>query len=209
MKKITNYIKENKKTLILLSIPLTLFLLLSYAVFSNMIYDFDMWIHSFVLNIRSDSLTSILLFITDMASAKFLIILSVLLLIFYKKKKYSLYICINLGCAFLTNEIFKNIFIRERPLNINLIEETGFSYPSGHSMVCLSYYGFIAYLLYINSKSKILKSIIILSLVIITLVVGFSRIYLGVHYFTDVIAGFLLSIIYLIIYIKIMKIEKK
>ena len=85
MKKITNYIKENKKTLILLSIPLTLFLLLSYAVFSNMIYDFDMWIHSFVLNIRSDSLTSILLFITDMASAKFLIILSVLLLIFYNK----------------------------------------------------------------------------------------------------------------------------
>ena len=115
----------------------------------------------------------------------------------------------NLTCAFLTNEITKSIFTRSRPIGINLIDETGFSYPSGHSMVSLSFYGFITYLLLKNCKNNLIKTIIIISSIILISLVGFSRIYLGVHYLSDVIGGFLLATIYLNLYINIIKLEKK
>ena len=146
---------------------------------------------------------------TNIGSATFLIILSIILLLFVKKKKIPVYILINLICSFLTNEIAKNIFSRSRPIGINLVDETGLSYPSGHSMVSLAYYGFIAYLLYKKTNNKLTKTIIWISLLLLITIIGFSRIYLGVHYLTDVIGGFLLAIIYLTIYIKIIKLEKK
>ena len=116
---------------------------------------------------------------------------------------------INLTCAFLTNETAKNIFERSRPIGINLIEETGLSFPSGHSMVGLAFYGFIIYLIYKLISNKRKKQLFTIILSIIILLIGFSRIYLGVHYFTDVIGGFLLGIIYLTIYINIIKIESR
>ena len=90
-----------------------------------------------------------------------------------------------------------------------MVDETGLSYPSGHSMVSLAYYGFIAYLLYKRTTSKLIKTIIWIILTILISIIGFSRIYLGVHYLTDVIGGFLLAIIYLTIYIKTIQLEKK
>lgn len=209
MKKIKNYIKENKITTIILIILILLFTIFSYLVFNDKIINIDTSLHSFVLNIRNNNLTPIFLFITNLADAIFLIIVSVILLIIIKKKKIPVYIIINLTCSFLTNEIAKNIFVRSRPIGINLIDETGLSYPSGHSMVSLAYYGFIAYLLYINTKNKIIKTAIVLITSLIALSIGFSRIYLGVHYSSDVIGGFLLASIYLIIYIKCIKLEKK
>lgn len=209
MKKTIKYIKENQKTIILLSITSLLFILLSYFVLNNQTSYIDSLVHSYILNIRNHNLTIILKTITNLGGANFLIVLSVILLIIIKKKKIPLYISINLICAFLTNEIAKNIFTRSRPIGINLIDETGLSYPSGHSMVSLSYYGFIAYLLYKNSKNKITKSIIVTTLFLTIILIGFSRIYLGVHYLSDIIGGFLLSIIYLTIYIKSIKLEKK
>ena len=126
-----------------------------------------------------------------------------------KNKKISLYILINLVCSFILNETFKSIFLRTRPVGINLIEASGYSYPSGHSMVALSFYGFIGYLLYKKYNNKNIKTFLITSTIFLILVVGFSRIYLGVHYLTDVIAGFILGLIYLPLYIKIIKLEKK
>ena len=76
-------------------------------------------------------------------------------------------------------------------------------------MVSMAYYGFIAYLIYKKQTNKLIKTIIIISLLLTILLVGFSRIYLGVHYLSDVIGGFLLSIVYLMIFIKYSKIEKK
>ena len=126
-----------------------------------------------------------------------------------KNKKIPLYISLNLVCSFISNQIAKLIFLRPRPTGINLIEESGFSYPSGHAMVSMAYFGFIAYLLYKKLKNKLTKSILIITLILTILLIGFSRIYLGVHYLSDVIGGFLLSIVYLMIFIKIINIEQK
>lgn len=129
-----------------------------------------------------------------------------------KNKNYFKYIFINLVSIVLLNQCLKFIFQRARP-ELNLINETGYSFPSGHAMVSMGFYGFIIYLLLtskISKKYKIISTVILESLIIM---IGFSRIYLGVHYFTDVIVGFIISIIYLIIYIDIVKIgdtdEKK
>lgn len=209
MKKTKKFIKNNLKTIILVTITTLLFILLSYAVSSNKTNYIDALIHSYLIDIRNNNLTSILLFITNLGGATFLIILSTILFIIIKKKKIPLYIFMNLTCAFLTNEITKSIFTKSRPIGINLIDETGFSYPSGHSMVSLSFYGFITYLLLKNCKNNLIKTIIIISSIILISLVGFSRIYLGVHYLSDVIGGFLLATIYLNLYINIIKLEKK
>lgn len=208
MKKTFNYIKENKKKIILITSAI-LFTIITYFIFSDKINNLDTLVHSYILGIRNKNLTSILLTITNISSAYALIVLSILLLIIIKEKKIPLLITLNLICSYALNAFAKVIFTRPRPTGINLIEESGFSYPSGHSMVSMAYYGFIAYLIYKRQKNKLIKTIIIVSLLLTILLVGFSRIYLGVHYLSDVIGGFLLSIVYLMIFIKYSKIEKK
>ncbi len=77
----------------------------------------------------------------------------------------------------------------------------GYSFPSGHSMVNMAFYGFIMYLMYHYVKNKYLKIFGILFLSLLVVAIGISRIYLGVHYTSDVLAGFLIAISYLVIYI--------
>ena len=209
MKNIKKYLKKNKKEIIIISLTTLLFIILSLLVITNKTTKFDTLIHSYILNIRTTSLTKILTIITNLAGASFLLALSILLFIFMKNKKIPLYMFFNLIFAFFINEIAKSIFLRSRPIGINLIDENGLSFPSGHSMVGLSFYGFIIYLLIKKMKNQRLKYIYITLLSILIITIGFSRIYLGVHYFTDIIGGFLLAIIYLYIYLKFVNLEKK
>ena len=103
----------------------------------------------------------------------------------------------------MLNQTAKYLFARTRPEDINLVIETGFSFPSGHSMVSLAFYGFFVYLLYHKKWSKKKRLMACIPLIILTLLVGISRIYLGVHYASDVLAGFALAMAYLIIFIKL------
>lgn len=131
-----------------------------------------------------------------------MIIITVLSLPLLKNKKQTLFIAINLISSAAINTGLKMIFHRQRPLDM-LINETGYSYPSGHSFVSIVFYGFIIYLI-INSKIEKKKKYIItglLSLLILT--IGTSRIYLGVHYPSDVLGGFAGGLLYLLIFIKI------
>lgn len=205
-KQIITYIKDNRKNIIIIT-SLILFVFITYAIFNNKITQIDQMVHSHILNMRNDTLTNTLIVITNISSAYSLIVISILLLAVIKNKKIPLLICLNLVSAYLINATAKIIFTRPRPIGINLIEESGFSYPSGHAMISMSYFGFIAYLIYKNSKNKFNKSILIITLILTILTIGFSRIYLGVHYLSDVIGGFLLSIIYLTIYIKNINLE--
>lgn len=194
---------NKKQNIITLSIALILFIILTIIVSINKIPSFDTQIQSFFLNIRNDNLTKIITFITNIGSASSLITLSLLILINIKNKKYSISIIINLISVFLISQLAKIIITRPRPIEINLIEASGYSYPSGHTMVSMAYFGFLAYLASIHIKNKILKNITITILIIIPTLIGLSRIYLGVHYPSDVLAGILLSIIYLTIFINL------
>ena len=96
--------------------------------------------------------------------------------------------------------MLKFILQRPRPTEYRIINETGYSFPSGHSMVSMAFYGFLIYLIYKNVKNKYLKVTLISILAILTVSIGISRIYLGVHYTSDVLAGFLISLSYLVLY---------
>lgn len=146
--------------------------------------------------------------ITNISGSYALIVFTTLFIILIKKKKYPLAITINLIAVFITSQLAKAIVERDRPLDM-LVSAPGYSYPSGHSMVGLAYFSFLSYLVIKYIPNKIVKIILPIVFTITILLVGFSRIYLGVHYLSDVLAGFLLGAIYLIIFINIYPLEEQ
>ena len=127
--------------------------------------------------------------------------MTVLLFILINNKKIGLSIFSNLVIITVLNQLLKRILQRPRPTEFRIIEETGYSFPSGHSMVSMAFYGYLIYLIYKYVKNKYLKWISIVLLSILICSIGISRIYLGVHYTSDVLGGFLVSISYLILFI--------
>ena len=149
----------------------------------------------------SNRMTPIAKGITQFGGVVGLITLAIILTITIKNNKTRLLIWINLGLSALLNQILKNIVQRPRPTEFRIINESGYSFPSGHSMVSAAFYGFLIYLIYKNIKNKYLKWGLITTLSLLIILIGTSRIYLGVHYTSDVLAGVLISISYLIIFI--------
>ena len=154
----------------------------------------------------SDFTTPIAKTITNFGGAYWIIGVSICLLFFIKNKKIGISVCLNLILVTLLNYILKQILQRPRPIEYRIIDESGYSLPSGHSMVSMAFYGYLIYLIYKYINNKYLKWSIITLLSLLIISIGISRIYLGVHYTSDVIAGFLVAISYLIVYINFINI---
>ena len=203
MKKILKLTKDNYKWIIL-SICLILFLALAEDVFNKEIMQEDIIGYNFVKTyLIKKEITPIMKLITFFGGATCLIGLTIILFITIKNKKIGLLIGINLVTITILNQIFKFILQRPRPTENRIINENGYSFPSGHSMISMAFYGFLIYLIYKYVKNKKLKYISITLISVLIIFIGISRIYLGVHYTSDVLAGFLFSISYLIIYVLI------
>ena len=153
----------------------------------------------------SDFVTPIAKFITNFGGAIFLSIATVMLFLLIKNKKIGLSIISNIVIITVLNQLLKRILQRPRPTEFRIVEEKGYSFPSGHSMVSMAFYGYLIYLIYRYIKNKYVKWTLITILSILICLIGISRIYLGVHYTSDVLGGFLLSISYLVIYISSIK----
>lgn len=194
-------IKRNLKWLILL-ICLVGFLKLAEDVFSKEILQADIvgydLISSFLI---SDFATPIAKLITNFGGALVLIGTTVILVISIKNRRIGLSIIINLGIVTGLNIALKQIVQRPRPTEYRIVNETGYSFPSGHSMVSMAFYGFLIYLIYKYVKNQYLKIGLITFLSILIISIGISRIYLGVHYTSDVMAGFCISVSYLVLYV--------
>ena len=201
--KIKRFIVKNLKWIILF-ICLIGFLALAEDVFNKEIMNGDIIGYKFISTyLISDFATPIAKFITNFGGAIFLIGIAVILFIVIKNKKIGISIITNLGIITILNQLLKRILQRPRPEEFRIINESGYSFPSGHSMVSMAFYGYLIYLIYKYVKNKYLKWFLITILGILIVNIGISRIYLGVHYTSDVLAGFLISISYLIVYISI------
>lgn len=203
MKKVVRFIKKNYIYIIFV-ICMILFLSLVEDVYEKELINIDVLAYEFFIErIRTTTLTSFMTFMTQFGSATILIILVFILFLLIKDKKISLCIAGNLILITLINRVLKFIVQRPRPNGYNLITESGYSFPSGHSMVSVAFYGFLIYLIYKYVENKKLKYISYVLLTVLVLLIGISRIYLGVHYASDVIAGTIISIVYLIIFVKV------
>ena len=199
--KVKDFIVKNLKWIILF-ICLVGFLAIAEDVFHKEIMTKDIIGYKLVSTfLISDFATPIAKFITNFGGAIFLIIATIILFILIKNKKIGFSIISNLVIVTILNQLLKNILQRPRPNEFRIIEETGYSFPSGHSMVSMAFYGYLIYLIYRYVKNKYLKWNLIVLLSILICTIGISRIYLGVHYTSDVLGGFLISISYLVIYI--------
>ncbi len=202
IKKLYNIIKQRKRWIVLF-IALVLFFIILQSMFFDRIIKFDTNIYKLISKTISPIITIFLKLVTNLGGAIGIISITIALLITMKNKHYRICIVINLFIITLINQILKFIIQRPRPEEFRIIEESGYSFPSGHSMVSMAFYGLLIYIVYKEVKNKYIKNILSITLVGLILLIGFSRIYLGVHYASDVFAGFLLSISYLIIYTKI------
>ncbi len=144
-------------------------------------------------NGRNSFWTGFFKVITHAGSVYFLILVVILLFMITRKKYYGFIGIICLIGAGAVNTVVKYIIRRDRPLDVALISEMGYSFPSGHSMLSMAVFGLIIYFVIKYSKNLAFKITMTSILSILILLIGLSRVYLGVHYFSDVLAGWLLG----------------
>lgn len=195
---------KNKLSLIIAIICMSIFSFILVNVLNQNILAFDNAIYNWMNeNIINPTNTPIVIFLTNFGAPIFFIIITLILIITLWKSKKGLMIALNLINIYVLNRILKYTIQRERPpMENRLVEESSFSFPSGHAMVGTAFYAFLIYLIYKDVKNKYIKAILIvlLSFIICSLVI--TRVYLGVHYASDVLGGFFIAIAYLIIFIK-------
>ena len=201
MKRETKDFLKKKYYWIIFAICVASLIGLTIATKTNSTTAFDNAVYSAVSKHISDGLTFFAKTVSNLADTYWLVGLSLMILLLGKNKRTGMAVFTNLSVAFLTNHTLKYIIQRPRPSVLRLAEEKGYSFPSGHSMVGMAFYGFLIYLVYKKVKNKGLKWSLITIMSLLVLTVGISRVYLGVHYITDVMAGFILGIAYLILFI--------
>ena len=171
------------------------FLLIKYKINGNFLV--DDYLINFSTKIRSKGLTRFLKMVTHFGSILTIAILSAILFLMSKNKVVKIFAIINVGFVSVFCLIVKHIAQRPRPEGIALIEETGFSFPSAHTMGSVVFYGFMIFLICRYFKVKPLKIILSVILALVALLIGYTRIYLGVHFASDVMAGIMAGIAYL------------
>lgn len=198
---------KNRNLLIIL---IVLFIINLTLVVTGITMNIDSNISLFFSQNIYEVLTVPFKFISFICSPKVMIILNIILFIYILiKKKYQLSIIIVSSLTSVTiNNLIKIIVRRDRPNYLRLVEETSFSFPSGHTMIATLFFGSVIYL--INKNNVKHKKLITILLSTFIFLVGVSRIYLGVHYLSDVLAGFMAGLILLLLIIIIYeRIEQK
>lgn len=200
---------EKRSKIIILSLMLITFFILGLMVKgSSEGILFDMKIMEYVHNETNPIILAFMKFISFIGSERFLFPAATMVIAYtlVKKNYYlsKLLLLSTLG-SYLLNYSLKQIFQRTRPLKYFLVEQGGFSFPSGHSMVTMTLYSTIAFLLAKKAESKEKKRTIHIAAFVIICLMGISRIYLGVHWPTDVIGGYLAGYLFYYLSVNLVK----
>ena len=195
--------RENIKTLVLLAAALVFVWLLG-EVASGEIMRLDTLAYElFVERLRSDALTPFMEAFTSLASVVVLAVLAAVIAALAPGKAPGWCVAVNLVCVVLLNTVLKVIVQRPRPDGFRLISETGYSFPSGHSMVSMAFFGLLIWMVWRYHRKDAMRVVWCVVFGVVIAMVGISRIYLGVHYASDVLAGFCVSLVWLIFYTRI------
>ncbi|WP_238402992.1 phosphatase PAP2 family protein [Paenibacillus mesophilus] len=164
---------------------------------ANKIAAFDSRLIAFIQGLENEPLTNVMKFFTWIGTGLPVAVISLIAAIFLytvlgHRRELVLLMIVVVGTGLL-NYTLKVWFHRDRPTIYRIAEANGFSFPSGHSMLAFSLYGIIAYLLWKHIPRKAGRIALIVASTSFILMIGISRIYLGVHYPSDVIGGYLAS----------------
>ena len=193
-----------KRNLILSLLFGILFIVVMVMVILGMTDSFDQMVYHFVISFRSSFLDSYFITITKLGNTS-IVILVILAFVLATRNRYGLFLAISAIDAFILTTLIKLGVQRARPEELKLIAQGGYSFPSGHTMMAICVYGYLFYLAMTQIKNKVLKYVVSIVLLLVILSIGVSRIYVGVHFASDVLGGYLLSLCYLFLFVEVTK----
>lgn len=199
-------------TAIVVVFGIKFFVKLTKNLHTDILSDFDTNVSDYITSFRTDFLTSYFKIVTDIGDTfgylAALLICAILFNLFFKNWKYVLQLLSVLTLALSSNLILKQLINRQRPTLEHLVTVKTLSYPSGHAMTAMAFYGFLIYLIVTFKISKVLKFGLITVFSILILSIGISRIYLGVHFPSDIVGGFVAGFIWVVFCILILNLFK-
>ncbi|MEP6595067.1 MAG: phosphatase PAP2 family protein [Ginsengibacter sp.] len=224
LKKVRTRIREIFAAVTLLSVELIIllaifggalvvFIGITEMVFKDNKSDFDLQAFKILSGSVSDINTDVMQFFTFLGTHIFLIPANILLVAYFlfikRHRWYSIKIPVVALSSLVLMFSLKYLFRRSRPLTPLLEQARGYSFPSGHALISFTFYGLLIYLAWRNVKNIWFKWLTIVALALLIFVIGLSRVYLRVHYASDVIAGYCVGCMWLLLSLWILgKIEK-
>jgi undecaprenyl-diphosphatase len=169
----------------------------------------DMLIFDKIKPLANTVNSKIMLFITFLGKHQFLIPANLFLILYFSIVKKQTWFSIRVITIAISSLVLmlllKQLFQRKRPLSPLLKAAKGLSFPSGHAIMAVTFYGLIIYILQHSISIDWLKWLITILVVVLIIMIGFSRVYLRVHYASDVMAGFIIGLLWLIISLAVLK----
>lgn len=188
--------------LLIVVFGINIFIELTRALKSTMVTSFDQKITEYIISFRSPELNVFFQYLTEVGDFYgYLVLTAVFTIVFFlifRNWRYVLEMVFVLLVSGLANSSLKQVFNRARPDAVHLVSVETLSYPSGHAMSAMAFYGFLIYLFSSLKLNKWIKFLSIFVCSIIILGIGISRIYLGVHFPSDVLGGFIAGFIWII-----------
>lgn len=182
--------------IVVIALALILVSVLTFNVLTDNVGIFNTFVAEFVQSFITNFNTKFMIFVSSISNWYSYIPICLFLLAFKKTRfKIGIPVSVMLSISALSNTILKYIFVIPRPSVNRLVEASGYGYPSGHSMNTMVFIGTLLAIFLIHNKGTTPRVIASILCVLFILLVGTSRIYLGVHNPTDVIAGYLFGII--------------
>lgn len=192
-----------KQRVIPAAIGIAIFASIAYFIMTRDTLAFDTVICDYIYSLRNDTLTVVLTVITYLGNWQVATLFcSIFLFIPRFRSSFGVPLTSSALLAVSTYKVLKTAFHRQRPnISLHLINQGGYSFPSGHSFSILVIYGMLIFLCRRYIKDKRIANLVTVLLSCLIFLIGFSRIYLGVHYPTDVLGGWSLGISFLMVFI--------
>lgn len=171
----------------------------------NAIFTLDQLVYRSMLLIQRDWATPAMAFITNLLSPITLPIFALLLIVWLVYKTQAgnaMLVLLSLGGGFVLEVGLKILIARPRP-PVGLIAETDPSFPSGHATLAIIFFALLIYLFKDYFKSILARRFFIFSNILLCVLVGFSRLYLGVHWLSDIVGGYIVGILWFMLIVKL------
>lgn len=163
---------------------------------------FDTFGKDLILSMRGGGVTDFFKIATQYLNPYFLAIIVVVVAAFGPGNHPGFCLTLDVVGAFFVNEILKMIFQRPRPTGFSLVSETGYSFPSGHAVLAMAFFGLLIWLVWQALRERtVWKWFLTIILSFVIFAVGFSRVFLGVHWLTDVCEGWCIGFLWLMFFV--------